>query len=306
MESFVPLAVAATVFLTVLPLVMFVGMRTLATAPTANVSAEELPVGSLGTRLRSLVDRLFARVTKLTEPKGADERADVRSDLVQAGFLDRRAVPIYHGVRALLAVGLPFTAWAFWRPTEPILILLELVSSLTAGYYLPTFFVSWCRDRRQRSMRRAFPNMLDMLVSCLEAGLGIDMALRHVAGELVAAAPEIARELALVNTELAAGVPRMTALQHFHDRTDIEEVASLVNELAQAERYGSRIAPALRSHAQVTRTRRVLESERKAAEASPKLTVVMILFILPPLFIVVLGPTAVTLIARFAPTLETQ
>lgn len=148
--------------------------------------------------------------------------------------------------------------------------------------------------------------MLDMLVSCLEAGLGIDMALRHVAGELVAAAPEIARELALVNTELAAGVPRMTALQHFHDRTDIEEVASLVNELAQAERYGSRIAPALRSHAQVTRTRRVLESERKAAEASPKLTVVMILFILPPLFIVVLGPTAVTLIARFAPTLETQ
>ena len=127
-----------------------------------------------------------------------------------------------------------------------------------------------------------------------------------MARDLHVAAPELALELELTNAELKAGVPRMQALQHLHERTGLPEVASLVNVLAQAERFGAGVAPSIRAHAQLSRRRRALAAEKRAAEAAPKLTVAMILFVLPPLFVVLLGPTVVHVVERLIPTLTGQ
>ncbi len=294
MDPFTSLSLAVGVFLTVALLfgaALTVSARPLVGAASAHASLRGRPN-----------TRFVVTLSALAQPGDAGERDGLRAWLTQAGLSGSRSVELYLASRAGLAMVLPIVGWALFRP-HGVLLLAVIIVGVALGYYLPTMGVTLRRRRRQRLLRNAFPNALDMLVSCLEAGLGLDIALRHVARELGSAAPEFSQELSLVNTELGTGVARAVALRHFHERTDLEEVGSLVNELTQAERYGSRIAEALRAHALLTRARRLLESERLACEASPKLTVVMILFVLPPLFIVVLGPTAVNLIDRFLPML---
>ena len=137
------------------------------------------------------------------------------------------------------------------------------------------------------------PDALDLLVSCVEAGLGLDAAFRRVALEIETAAPELSREFQLVTHEVSAGVPRVEAMRHLEHRTGLDEVRSLVNMLSQAERFGTSIAKGLRSHARVTRQKRMSRAEETAAQVSPKLTVVMIITLLPCIFIVLLGPAGV-------------
>ncbi len=243
-------------------------------------------------------------IGRLARPSDPGEIHLQRQFLAQAGFRSPNALSIYLAARSLSALILPALG-AFIAPPKGLaggfLLLLALAS---LGYYLPLVVVRVLRDVRQTEVRKVLPDALDMLVSCLESGLGLDAALRHVGHELRLAAPEFGGEIELVNAELQAGIPRAEALVHLDQRVGVDDITALVGVLSQAERYGAGIAESVRAHAQMSRRRRILDAERRAAEAAPKLTVVMILFVLPPLFVVLIGPTVVHVVTRLLPMLE--
>jgi tight adherence protein C len=242
------------------------------------------------------VERIAARLSALANPNDEEERVKLRLMMVQAGYTNRHAYEMYNALRVLLAIGLPlFVVTPMAGSGDMMRIGGGVVISAALGYYLPVFVVNSQVTSRQKKIMRPFSDALDMLVSSVEAGLGLDAAFRRVAEEMEVAAPELAREFQIVNHEIAAGVPRLEALKHLADRTGVEEINALVNMLAQAERFGTSIARSLRVHSSTTRQKRMSRAEEEAAKVSPKLTVVMILFLMPCLMIVLLGPAAVNI-----------
>lgn len=243
-------------------------------------------------------------IGRLAEPESHRAQDALRQSLLQAGWRFSGARAAYLASRVGLSLLLPWPLFLFVRPESISGTLFVILLGAAAGYYLPLAVMLTQRRRRQLLLLRPFPNALDMLVSSLEGGLGLDAALKQVAGELALTAPELAEELEMVISESRLGLPRAEVFRHFSERTGLEEVASLVNVLSHAERYGVSISSSIRTHAQLVRRRRALLAEKRAAQAVPKLTVVMILFILPTLFIVVLGPTAINIALHLMPVLE--
>lgn len=247
--------------------------------------------------------RLIEAIGKLARPEAPGALQSLQCQLDQAGWRARGDLAWYLAGRSLLAIGLPGLALLLLPPLELRTLLGVVLVTAAVGYYAPWIALRVARSSRQDTILRAFPNALDMLVSCLEAGLGLDAAIQRVSRELPATSPELAEDLDLVVVELAAGVPREEALRHLDERTGLREVNSLVNVIAHADRYGAGVADSIRAHADLTRRRRAMDAERRAAEAAPKLTIVMVVFILPALFVVVLGPTVVHIVERLIPTL---
>ena len=184
--------------------------------------------------------------------------------------------------------------------TGIVYIVGSALAGAFAGYYFPALWVTNKLQRRQTVLLNAFPDALDLLVSCVEAGLGLDAAFRRVADEMDRAAPELSKELQFVTNEVNAGVARADALRHLADRTGLEDVLALVNVLIQADRFGTSIARSLRVHSEHVRTRRMQRAEEAAAKVSPKLTVAMILFILPCLIALLIGPALINVFDAWA------
>lgn len=164
--------------------------------------------------------------------------------------------------------------------------------SVMIGFYLPDVYVKNATDKRKHALTRGLPDALDLLVICAEAGLNLDSALVRVAREIRIGAPELADELELTSIELNFLGERRTALQNLEARTGLVQVGSLVSTLGQAERYGTPLAQSLRVMAAEMRTQRLMKAEEKAARLPATLTVPMIMFIMPALFIVLIGPGA--------------
>jgi tight adherence protein C len=234
-----------------------------------------------------------SRLGQLAAPASDEERSKQRLNLLQAGFKNRHALEIYNGVRVTAALCLPLLVAPFAGQIGMVQTALAVLVAAAFGYYAPALYLANITDKRKRTLLRAFPDALDLLVSCVEAGLGLDAAFRRVSLEMDTAAPELAREFQLVTHEISAGVPRVEALRHLERRTGLDEIRSLVNMLAQAERFGSSIARGLRVHSRMTRQKRMSKAEEEAAKVSPKLTVIMILFLLPVLGMVLMGPAAI-------------
>lgn len=254
--------------------------------------------------LKPTEKKFGALVENLAAPKEVDEREKLRIWLVQAEYRGRQAVATFLAVRVGLALALPVILAVVLRPGGLFKIFFVLILGANLGYYIPWMIVEARRNARQAKILAAFPNALDMLVSCLEAGLGLDAAFMRVSRELAHTAPELAYELEIVTQESSAGIPRLDALRRLADRTGVGEISSLVNVLSHAEKFGSGVADSLRAHAQLVRKRRALDAEKRAAQAAPKLTVVMVLFILPALFAVVLGPAVVNVVQILLPTMS--
>lgn len=242
----------------------------------------------------------FARLAKPTEQEEADLQ---RRRLSQAGYRSRNNLEIFSGLRTILALALPIIFFLIFRTESTAATLLVVLLGATIGYYVPGIVLDNQVKARQARLMKTFPDALDLLVSSVEAGLGLDAAFRRVAKEIETAAPELAKELQLVNYEVEAGVPRIEALRHLDTRTGLDEVNALVNVLAQAERFGTSVARALRIHSNLVRTKRMLAAEEQAAQISPKLTVAMILFVLPSLFGILLGPAVINIVRRLLPTI---
>ena len=171
--------------------------------------------------------------------------------------------------------------------------LLMSLGGLYAGYYFPNVILQNLIQRRQFSIKRAFPDSLDLLLICVESGMSIEGAFQKVAKEIGAQSIEMAEEMALTTAELSYLSERRQAYENLHKRTGLDGVKAVVTSLMQAERYGTPLAQSLRVMAQENRDMRMAEAEKKAAALPPKLTVPMIAFFLPVLFVVILGPAII-------------
>ncbi len=300
------LAVAAAVFTATL-VIVWAAWRLLNPPRTPADRLQELTAAH-GPTLGPVVvpDRpvMTGTIAKVAAPTDPEERNALRTRLLQAGFRSRNAVETFSTVRFATTFLAPLVTLA-WRPLGDgtTNVLIQVLGLALLGYYAPSLYVQNRLIHRREDLLRAFPDALDLLVASVEAGLGLDAAFRRVAQEMEDAAPLLSAELKAVNHEMAAGVPRLDALRNLQKRTGLAEFHSLVNVLAQAERFGTPVAHSLRVHAQLVRTRRMQQAEEKAAKVSPKLTVAMICFILPCLIVILIGPAVVNVRNDLLPAL---
>jgi tight adherence protein C len=232
---------------------------------------------------------------KLGIGKGSTKVKDVKKILVRAGIYNERAMALFFGSKLGLALGLPILAMPFILSTglagalkAPIFMGLVLL-----GYFLPTLILNRLVESRQKKIREGLPDALDLLVVCVEAGQGLNAALKRVADDLKLSNPALSKELILVNLEINAGLERETALRNLAERTGVEEVASLCSMLIQSDRFGTSMAQALKVQSETLRTNRRQRLEELAAKTPVKLVFPLLLFIFPALMVVIIGPAAI-------------
>jgi tight adherence protein C len=216
--------------------------------------------------------------------------------LAGAGYVGSTALPVYLGIKIAAAIGIgtlfllfsPAIARALDLPRN--LILLIGVWGAVFGWVAPTFVVASIANRRKREILRALPDALDLMVVCVEAGLGINQALQRVADEIAIVSPALGEQMGLVNLEIRAGTPRDDALRNFANRTDLDDVRSLTTVLIQTERFGTSVAQALRTHSDTLRTKRRQRVEEASAKTAIKMLFPLVFCIFPALFLIILGP----------------
>jgi tight adherence protein C len=177
--------------------------------------------------------------------------------------------------------------------------LLFAVFAGAIGYFIPTIWLGRLIERRRKEIRNGLPDAIDLMIVCIEAGSGIDQALSKVAEELTLSYPALARELEMITMETRAGKPRMEAFKNFAERTKVDDVRSLVAMLVQTDRFGTSIGQALRTHAEVSRTKRRQRGEEKAAKLGVKLLFPLIFCLFPAFYVIVLGPSMVRIYRQF-------
>ncbi|MFZ1083820.1 MAG: type II secretion system F family protein [Terracidiphilus sp.] len=226
-------------------------------------------------------------------PKSQAEVSIVLQRLQHAGFRNESAVKIFYGSKVLVPILISILAWA-----SGLLSLggpFVLIIGAALGFMAPDFWLTNKIKKRQKAVRRGLPDVLDLLVICIEAGLSLDHATARTAVELKEAQPELCDELNIVVLEQRAGRPRGDAWKHMAERTDVDCVNNLVSMLIQAEQFGTSIARTLRVHSDTLRTQRVQAVEEAAARTTIKLLFPLVLFIFPSLFVVVLGPAIISI-----------
>jgi len=215
-----------------------------------------------------------------------------RQFLVAAGYRSETAVRIYYGIKVLLCVGLLILAFLFRDvvTSNPVLRMVLVVAAGLAGYFGPSLVLDHLVSARQERLKLSLPDALDLMVVCVEAGLGLDQAIRSVSEELRLTHKEISEELGLVTLEMRAGKRRADSLKNLADRTGEAELRKLVAILIQADRFGTSISDSLRTHSDFMRVRRRQEAEERAAKVGVKLVFPIFFFILPSMLIVAAGP----------------
>ena len=243
-------------------------------------------------------------VVKLVEPSDGWESSTLKSRLVRAGIREPKAINYLVATKIIAAFILPLLIIVpfIFSPTTalstPLIALLVTAGGLI-GLYLPDFILERKAKQRTLAFQEGFPDAMDMLVVCVEAGLGLDAAIQRVGSELQTSHPELSNELNLVSLELRAGKGRAAALRALADRTALDDVRSLTSILIQSEHFGTSVADALRQHSNEMRTLRLQRAKERAAKLPVKLIFPIIFFIFPALFLVVLGPSAVRIYLAF-------
>ncbi|HVZ84496.1 MAG TPA: type II secretion system F family protein [Terracidiphilus sp.] len=255
---------------------------------------QDIKAKLLNTRdvLEGVVER-FERVV----PKSEAETGVIQERLIRAGYREDSALKIFYGVKGITPIALGLAGWASGLGGKnPLFMILACVG---VGFLAPDFVLGKLIERRQAKVRRGLPDVLDMLVICVEAGLSLDQATARTAEELHHAQPVLSDELKVVALEQRAGSARADAWKHFADRTGVDVVRNLVSMLVQSEQFGTSVAKTLRVHSDTLRTKRVQEIEEKAAKLSVKLLFPLVFFIFPSLFVVVLGPAVIMMSDSF-------
>jgi tight adherence protein C len=243
----------------------------------------------------------FLKRLKLLRTREAEK---IALRLARAGYRSRDAFVAYQFARLVMplaaaAFGLIVIVWLQLFPVPEEAHAPAAMLAALLGWKLPDIFLKNAAQKRQAEMRKGVPDALDLMVICAEAGLSLDAALSRVAREIAGSAPEIADELGLTAVELNFMPDRQQALANLIDRTMLPSVRALVGTMRQSERYGTPLAQSLRVLASEMRDERMMRAEEKAARLPAILTVPMIVFILPPLFIVLLGPAILRTLDAF-------
>jgi tight adherence protein C len=225
-----------------------------------------------------------------------------RNKLRQAGYRNEKHLVTFLAVRVVTPIVLGLFAFAYLSTVLADKFAMNMrvaitMGALIVGYYLPAIFLGNITKRRQDSIRRSWSDALDLLLICVESGMSIEPAMQRVAKEIGSSSVPLAEEMTLTVAELSYLSDRRKAFDNLAKRTGMPTVKSVVTSLIQAERYGTPLGTALRVLAQENRDARMSEAERKAAALPPKLTVPMILFFLPVIFVIVLGPSIIVVMS---------
>lgn len=229
------------------------------------------------------------------EPKDQKELGATRLKLIQAGYRSRSAVSTYHLARFVLGIGflLAGVLSVFLRtddPTMPKLMMSVLIPGLV-GYFAPSYWVERRRQGRQEEIINGFPDALDLMLVCVEAGQSLDQSIMRVAHEIRPGYPTLSEEFELVSSEMRAGKDRVTVLRDMAERCGVPDISSFVTVLVQSATFGTSISDALRVYASEMRDKRVMRAEEKANVLPTKLTIGTMLFTVPPLLIILIGPS---------------
>src|SRR5262249_42681428 len=250
-----------------------------------------------------LVERVAKRLDKLGPTPSPRNVRRLRRRLMMAGFFDENAIMIFRAVRLGCVLLFPaitlFTLTVFFRRAMDSTTLGTTMFAVVYALFIPSFTLSRMITNRQRRIARALPDALDLMVVCVEAGLGLNAALQRVGREMELAEKDLSAELAITNREIRAGKAREEALRNLGDRTGVNDVKSLVAMLVQTDRFGTSIADSLRVFADSMRTKRRQRAEEMVAKAAIKLIFPLLLFIFPALLIVLMGPAIIKLTELF-------
>ncbi len=245
---------------------------------------------------RDVLEGVVERFEKVI-PKSAEEVSVVQQRLIRAGFREDSALKIFYGAKVITPLVLMLIAAVTGFARQNAFFIY--IACAGFGFLAPDFWLGRQISNRQTKIRRGLPDVLDMLVICVEAGLSLDQATARTAQELHFAQPVMSDELGVVALEQRDGSVRSEAWKHLADRTGLDIIRNLVSMLVQSEQFGTSIAKTLRVHSDTLRTKRVQEIEEKAAKLSVKLLFPLVLFIFPSLFVVVLGPAVILMADSF-------
>lgn len=307
-------------FLIVLFLAVLLGVLGVSTmignrgAVSRRLAGDTVSVGGMGNapRLRydtreSFWNSLVSAVEKRMPLVDEANRSLMQRRLLQAGFIGPHVVRNYYAVRFFLTVCLPvgflLAAPLFGASLSNQKVMFAALGLCVAGLYLPSLWLSRRITNRQRAIAEGFPDALDMMVVCVEAGLGLDAAFNRVGAELTRSHPALATQLALVSLELRAGKSRSDALRNLADRIGLDEINSFVTLMIQSDTLGTSIAQTLTVHADEMRNKRLMRAEELAHKLPVKLTIPLVVFILPCMMTVILLPGIIGIIRKLVPAL---
>ncbi len=259
-----------------------------AALPAAEPQAERLRLGAKTDKLE--------RYASFLEPQDAEAMTSARLKMLQAGYRSKNAVRTFHAMQFALGIGalvlgVLFAIVGAGGEPSPLQMALTVILPAGAGYYLPTYWVERRRQSRQQEIINGFPDALDMMLVCVEAGQSLDQSIIRVAKEIRAGYPALAEEYEIVSQEMKAGKDRISVLRDMSERAGVPDVASFVTVLIQSATFGTSIADALRVYGFEMRDKRVMRAEEKANVLPTKLTLGTMMFTLPPLLIILIGPS---------------
>uniref|UniRef100_A0A7V6A255 Type II secretion system F family protein n=1 Tax=Desulfobacca acetoxidans TaxID=60893 RepID=A0A7V6A255_9BACT len=241
---------------------------------------------------KELVDKVE---DKLGLKSGSPKINELKKSLTQAGIYHKNAPAFYFGLKLGLSLALPVLVmpWLFGKGIAAVVLLASFFGLVVLGYFLPTLVLSHLVQTRQKKIKEGLPDALDLLVVCVEAGQGLNAALKRVSEDLELSNPILSREMSLVNLEISAGLEREVALRNLAERTGVDDVASLTSMLIQADRFGTSLAQSLKVQSETLRTTRRQRLEELAAKTPVKLVFPLLLFIFPALIVVIIGPAVI-------------
>ncbi|MCB9773110.1 MAG: type II secretion system F family protein [Nitrospiraceae bacterium] len=251
--------------------------------------------------------KLLERLGQVNKPKDQAVTTRLRASLATAGYRSPRAIVVFLGTRIFLAILLGLTFLIFgsevMQGKDPMFFPMVLIGVMMVGFYGPQLWLSSAITKRKERLVNGFPDALDLMVVCVEAGLGLDQAIARVGQEVKQGHPDLGDEFILLNLELRAGLSREQGLRNLVNRTDLDDIRSLVALLIQTDRFGTSIGQALRVHSDSMRLKRRLKAEERGAQLPVKLMIPLILFIFPALMVVIIGPGAISLLRNLMPAM---
>jgi len=306
----------ALIFLAVATLVFavyfIIGRRNVATErlsrliPDKNEQTQKVPQ-LLNNGSQGFVAKVTKPLHDIIVPKQGATKKKARLKLIRAGFRSELAFQNYMAskiVFALLLPGIYIAGRALYRLTPDVILISCLL--LVFGFFLPNFYIWLVTQGRQDSLTKALPDALDLMVVCVEAGLGLDMTFKRVGDEVRPINKDLSEEFRLTNLEIRAGRARDEAFKDMALRTGVPDIHNLMTVLVQTSRFGTSLAKALRVHADAMRIKRRQRAEEQAAKSTVKLIFPLVLFIFPAIFVVLVGPAAIQIAKVLVPVLSGQ
>lgn len=263
-------------------------------------TAPRAPRAGFAERQKGKVRDTLASVGQLLPASGQQSKTQLL--MLRAGYRSANALLAMRGAKLLIPTALVALLYASGAYRSNPFVFFAMAA--VGGYLLPEMWLIWRVRARQHRLRLALPDALDLLVICVEAGLGLDQALMRVAEELRVAHPQLSNELQLVNLEMRVGKTRIEALRELGRRTGLEDIKALVAMLVQTERFGTSVAQSLRVHSDDLRTKRRQRAEEMAAKTSVKMVPALVFFIFPALMVVILGPAVILFLTQFQPVIH--